>query len=277
MSTLSGHLFLRAERDERGATFIARQAFRAPFHVGKTHWEGGTLLAQVVNPTAGILEGDRLESEISVGPGASLLVTTPSASRVFKMTAGGTAESRQRFNVEAGGMLEYWPEMLVPHTGSSFRQATEITLETGAEAVIADFFMPGRIERGEKFSWEKIRLELLLRIGEQLVLRERFEQSGAELERLAQLAGHGAGVCFANVILVSTRLGETDAGGPWRAQIEALHRDGVWVGASALRVPHAWSLKLIAPNGIALRETYATVRRTLGDVWPALAFSARKL
>ncbi len=277
MNHLSGHLFLRAERDDRGETYIARQAFRAPFHVGKSHWEGGTLLAQVVNPTAGILQGDRLESEISVGPGASLLVTTPSASRVFKMTPGGLAESRQRFAVESGGMLEYWPEMLVPHAGSRFRQATEINLEPGAEAAVADFFMPGRLERGEKFLWEKLRLDVLLRIDDLLVLRERFEQTGAELERLAQLADHGEGVCFANVVLVTARLGESDAGGPWRARIEALHGNRLWIGMSRLRHPHSWSLKVIAPSGSAMREAYAEIRRILGETWPVLAFPGRKL
>ena len=36
---------------------------------------------QQPNPTAGILEGDRLESTVRVDAGAALLLTTPSASR----------------------------------------------------------------------------------------------------------------------------------------------------------------------------------------------------
>ena len=39
---------------------IAGQSFRAPFHVSKPYWDADSrvLLTQVVNPTAGILEGD---------------------------------------------------------------------------------------------------------------------------------------------------------------------------------------------------------------------------
>ena len=97
MADFHGHLFLRAEARADGRTAIGGQAFRAPFHVSKPYWDEDTrmLLVQVVNPTAGILSGDRLESAVEVAAGAAVLLTTPSASRVFKMREG-----------EAGGVKE---------------------------------------------------------------------------------------------------------------------------------------------------------------------------
>lgn len=73
MAEFSGHLRLRAEARGDGQTKLAEQSFRAPFHVGKSYWDvaAQTLRVQVVNPTAGILAGDRLESEIAVGRGAT--------------------------------------------------------------------------------------------------------------------------------------------------------------------------------------------------------------
>src|SRR5438105_15757029 len=96
MSRFSGHLRLRAAARADGRTVLAAQSFRAPYHLSKPYWDADarTLLVQVVNPTAGILEGDFLESDIAVEKGAALLATTPSASRVFKMI-GGSAECRQ--------------------------------------------------------------------------------------------------------------------------------------------------------------------------------------
>ena len=87
MPEFSGHLSLRAATRTHGRTILAAQSFRAPYHLSKPYWDPDTLtlLAQVVNPTAGILSGDQLASDISVDAGAALLVTTPSASRVFKM------------------------------------------------------------------------------------------------------------------------------------------------------------------------------------------------
>jgi len=116
MVTLSGHLRLQAAARPDGRTVLAAQSFRAPYHLSKPYWDAdvGALLVQVVNPTAGILEGDSLTSDITVERNAALLVTTPSASRVFKMK-NGSAECRQDFKVAKGGWLEVLPEPLVPH------------------------------------------------------------------------------------------------------------------------------------------------------------------
>jgi urease accessory protein len=274
MANFSGHLSLRAEAREDGQTFLAEQSFRAPFHLSKPYWDGHALIVQVVNPTAGILAGDRLESEIVVGLGAAVLVTSPSATRIFTM-AEGEATSRLQLTVASGGWLEFMPEPLVLHKGSRFRQQTEISIAAGGELFFADLLMPGRIARGETWAWEKLCLELTLRVGSELILRERLDQSGPELKALAELAGAGEGACFANVVFVSPRL-EGAAG--WREALVGLHGEGVWAGLSRLRgEAGGWSLKLIAPDNVALRKTLKKVRQALVGVLPRLASDPRKL
>ncbi len=274
MAEFSGHLSIRAEARENGQTVLATQSFRAPFHLSKPYWDGHALIVQVVNPTAGILAGDRLESAISVGSGAAVLVTSPSASRVFQMKEG-EAESRQQFTVDAGGWLEFMSEPLVLHRGSRYRQRTEIDVATGGELFFADLLMPGRIARGETWAWDKLRLELTLRVGGELILRERLDQSGAELKALAELAGAGEGACFANLVMVSPRL-KTPAS--WQEAVVALHGAGVWVGLSQLRGEcGGWSLKVIAADNIGLRNTLKKVREILVVMLPQLASDPRKL
>ena len=67
MSEFSGQLSLRAAARAEGRTALAAQSFRAPYHLSKPYWDVDTrtLLVQVVNPTAGILAGDRLEAAIA--------------------------------------------------------------------------------------------------------------------------------------------------------------------------------------------------------------------
>jgi urease accessory protein len=268
----SGHLHLRAER--RGErTTLAAQSFRAPFHLSKPYWDADarTLLVQIVNPTAGILSGDHLESEINVDTDATLLVTTPSATRVFRMNSG-SAECHQRFSVAANGWLEVAPEPLVPHRGCRYRQTTDVEVETGGGLFFIDQVMPGRVGHGEAWSWERLCLELTVRVSGQLVLRERLDQSGAELRTLAEFAGSGAGACFANAVLIAPQ----NQPAPWLPQLAELHRDGTWVGVSALR-SSGWSLKFIAPDPIRLRETLRVAREVLSAHFPALQCAIRKL
>lgn len=272
MAEFSGHLSLRAATRADGQTTLAAQSFRAPFHLSKPYWDAdvGVLVVQVVNPTAGILAGDQLKSEIAVESGA-LLVTTPSASRIFKMD-GGSAESRQHFRVAAGGWLEVLPEPLVPHRGSRFRQVTSIDVARGGGLFFVDQLQPGRVaHQGEAWLWDRLCLELEVRLDGELILRERLDQSGEELKALAALAGSGPAACFANAVLIA----ET-AADPWRAKINALHGNGLWIGVSALRAG-GWSLRLVASDSVILRAALRDVRRILAAPFPRLAADTRKL
>lgn len=276
VAEFSGHLCLRAAVRDDGRTVLAEQSFRAPFHLSKPYWdaEARVLLVQVVNPTAGILAGDRLDLEIAVDPGAALLVTTPSASRVFTMNAG-TAECRQRFVVAAGAWLEVMPEPLVPHRGSTYRQTTSVEVENGGGLFFVDQVTPGRVAHGEAWAWQRLRLELEIRIDGELILRERFDQSGEELRALAELGGSGTGACFANAVLISGDASESAEAG-WRAAVEALHGDGLRIGVSALR-RGGWSIKLVAGDGAILRRSLRQTRAILAPHFPKLACDPRKL
>lgn len=282
MADFHGHLSLHAAaRPDDGVTTLAAQSFRAPFHLSKPYWDADTrtLLVQVVNPTAGILSGDRLESEVSVGEGAAVLLTTPSASRVFRMREG-EARSLQRFAVARGGWLEVLPEPLVPHRGSVFHQRTVLEVEAGGAALYADLLFPGRIAHGETWGWSRLVLELEVRRAGELVLRERLDQSAEHLRALAALAGAGESACFGNAIFVPAAPAESTVGAPppaWRAELHALQRDGVWIGASPLRADAGWSIKFVAPDAILLRRTLADIRRILRPAAPHLACDARKL
>lgn len=268
---LDGHLALTAARRDDGRTVLARQSFRAPFHLGKSYWDGQVLQVQIVNPTAGILAGDRLHCAVTVEAGASLALTTPAASRAFMMRRG-IAECRQEFRVSAGGWLEYFPEPLCPHRDSDYKQRTTILLEAGAELFWCDSLAPGRVGRGEKWAWRRMQLALGVDHAGLPILRECLDYSGAELGRIAELNGH-AEAWFGTAVIVSDKLATED---PCWDTIRALHREGVWCGAT--RLPRAgWIVRVVAPNGQALRDSLKVIRETLATKLPPLRSDWRKL
>jgi urease accessory protein len=277
MADFHGHLALRAAaRPDDGVTTLAAQAFRAPFHLSKPYWDADTrtLLVQVVNPTAGILSGDRLESSVTVDSGAAVLLTTPSASRVFRMR-DGEARSLQTFHVAPSAWLEVLPEPLVPHRGCVFHQRTTLHVEPGGSAFYADLLLPGRVAHGEIWRWSRLVLELEVRHGSALLLRERLDHSADHLRALASLAGAGDSACFGNAVFIPPApLASAPA---WREELHALHVDGVWLGASPLHTGAGWSIKFVAPDPILLRRTLAEIRRLLAPSAPHLACDARKL
>jgi urease accessory protein len=91
---------------------------------------------------------------------------------------------------------------------------------------------------------------------------------------LAALAGAGEGACFGNIVVIAPGLDEAPA---WRDELHALHVDGVWIGASQLRLGGGWSIKFVASDGVKLKQTLGAIRRALVAVCPHLACDARKL
>src|SRR3977135_2403663 len=81
---LQGYLHIECRADVTGRTFLSRQAFRAPVHLSKPYWDGNHLVINVVNLTAGLFAGDRVEMSVRVCPDARAVLTSPSAPRVFR-------------------------------------------------------------------------------------------------------------------------------------------------------------------------------------------------
>lgn len=270
-ASFRGHLRLIAERGPGERTYLADQSFRAPFHLSKPYWDGAVLQVQVVNSTAGILEGDRLDMDVAVAAGASLLVTTPAASRAFMMRQRG-ASCTQHFHVRQGGWLEYAPEPLFPHRDAEFRQETRLEVADGGESVFFDALAPGRIGRGERWAWRRLRMSLDIHYAGEPVLRECLDADGAAMAAAA--AFHGTpDAYFGTFVLITRRLEALDP--VWEA-VRALHARECWIGASALR-RGGWIVRLIAANGQILRDRVRELRALFAPTLPRLASDMRKL
>ncbi len=165
MSGAVGKLNLAFRRRQDGRTYLARQFFQLPLQVFPPHYQDkdGTAFLYLLNPSGGVLQHDRLFTDILVEKEGRALVTTPSANRFYRMDEG-CAKVTTRCQVEAGGVLEYLPEHNVPFAQSTTYQETEFHLDQSATLIAFDMVSSGRAERGESFLYDlyanKIRLFL---------------------------------------------------------------------------------------------------------------------
>jgi urease accessory protein len=112
-------------------------------------------LVQLVNPTAGVLAGDRLEIEVQVEPGARARVATQSAMKVFAMPEGRASQAT-RLIVEDDAYLEYLPDPVIPFHDARFEQRTTIELAPMGTIIFADVLAPGRVAMGESLAYAQI-------------------------------------------------------------------------------------------------------------------------
>lgn len=174
-TSLGGHLLLECSARGDGTSFISRQDFRVPVHIGKAHADQGMIVLNIANPTAGFFDGDRVDIDVSLRPGAKLCLSTPAASRVYPTRSGRPAANHQRFTIGGDALLEWNPEPFIPHAGASYRQTTAIHLDPGASLLFLEWIAPGRVAMGECFAYKQLRWELDLHSGPSLVARERYD------------------------------------------------------------------------------------------------------
>ncbi|TDT37022.1 urease accessory protein [Halospina denitrificans] len=158
----SGHRFDQARRwsawlDLRFAqrpsgrgpvTRLVRNAHEGPLRVQRPfHPEGpnGCCHVYLLHPPGGLVSGDALTFNTSVGAGAHGLVTTPAAAKLYHADSHDVAWAQHaRLQVEAGGTLEWLPQETLAFDGSRGTQSTTIDLEAGARCLGWEMLALGR-------------------------------------------------------------------------------------------------------------------------------------
>lgn len=255
-TTLGGHLHLECSTRADGTPYISQQDFCVPIHIGKGHVDQGAMVLNLVNPTAGFFDGDRVDLDITVREGARLCLSTPAASRVYSSRSGKAAANHQRFAVRENGVLEWNPEPFIPHAGASYHQSTAIHLHPSASLLFFEWISPGRVAMGEMFAYQKLRWEMDVYSGELLAARERYDldPSNHSLEslRLHYPAAHYLSIFVAGKFVTQ-----------WPSEeLNALHGGDVHLGHGALE-GGVYVIRALCSHSIVTRRLFGAIRNIL--------------
>lgn len=139
--------------------------------------QSGAATLMLLNPTGGLLQGDVLETSVTLGPGGRVCLATPAAPRVYR-SSGPPAIQRLSARVGESAVLEYLPDHLILSPGARLRQHVEITLAPFAVALLLDAWAVGRAARGEGWRFHELDSGTVVRDDRGLLLKERFVLGG---------------------------------------------------------------------------------------------------
>jgi urease accessory protein len=150
-----GSLRLQFERRGR-STVLAQSRFTLPLQaLTPLETDDGTAYLMLLNPTGGVLGGDRLVTEIIQGADTHVCLTTPSATRIYR-TSQQPAVLETVIKLGEGATLEYLPDHVIPHAGSALRQFLRLEMARGSRAIVLDSLASGRVAHGERWSFTEI-------------------------------------------------------------------------------------------------------------------------
>jgi len=159
-----GELQLRvAARGQRSVA--VHQFHRGALRVLRPHYldDSGQLCYVMVNPGGAYLGADLYVIDLELEPGASLLLTTQSATKIYR-TPGSFAEQRMSIRLGEGARLELAPDQLIAYREASYRQDTRITMHPASSLVMSEIVTPGWSPDGTAFKYEELRLRTEIRV-----------------------------------------------------------------------------------------------------------------
>lgn len=106
----------------------------------------------VVSITGGVVQGDRLSTDISATQGSQLHITTPAATKIYRST-GQTATHQLRVRALPGAYIEYIPATVIPFRNARFVEEVILESHPGATLLVGGSVAAGRVALGERHAY----------------------------------------------------------------------------------------------------------------------------
>jgi urease accessory protein len=242
-------------------TVLTRSRCSSPWHFTPPIQldDSPCLYTPLVNPSGGLVGGDRLSVRATLGPGTHALFSTPSATRVYR-SLGETAVQTVELAVGPGAILEWMPDATIPYAGARFKQTIGVTLAAGATVLLWDAIASGRIARGERWAFTSLENEIRITTTSGRSVLERYALAPA----LHGVGQAGSWDYVASLFLI----GDGVDVGRWKELEAALAaildaRPGSVLGGVSEPAAPGLAVKLVAKSAPDLTDT-------LDELWQAV-------
>jgi urease accessory protein len=142
-------------------TAVATAYADSPLRILTPRNHGAAAWAYTSTLGGGLVGGDHLTLDLTLGPGAQAFVSTQGPTRVYRSVCG--CESEVRARVAAGAALVLTPDPVSCFAGARYRQRTQIDLAASASLATWDVLAAGRVARGERWAFARYLASLSVR------------------------------------------------------------------------------------------------------------------
>jgi urease accessory protein len=136
---MTWHASLKLDYTLESERSVARYLHSGPLRILQSLYPEGDAICHnvLVHPPSGLVGGDTLDIQVTVGSGAHGLVTTPGATRFYRSEAG-LATQQVHARLEAEARLEWLPLEAIAYNGCDALNRAVFELAPGAEMMAWD-------------------------------------------------------------------------------------------------------------------------------------------
>ena len=189
-----------------GVSRLVERTHSGPLRVQKPLYPEGDAVchAIIIHPPGGVVGGDQLAVDATVGEGARALLTSPGAAKWYRAN-GHVSGQHVVLRAGSGAAIEWLPQESIFFDQACVRLRHEVELAPDASYIGCDIVCLGRSASGEIFNTGSIDQQVQIRRGGKLLWWEQgvLAAGGALMASPLGLAGHT--VC-ATLIAVGTQV-----------------------------------------------------------------------
>ena len=176
-------------RADAGRTVLAERRHHGPLTVQRPFYpEGEVCHVYLLHPPGGVVGGDVLGIDVTLGHGAKALITTPGATKFYR-SAGPRARQVQRLIVEDGARMEWLPQENICFPGAEVQLETRVELHGDARLALWEIQCLGRPVINEVFADGHLDSRLSVTRDGQPLFDERLRVDAESRTRLSLMAG----------------------------------------------------------------------------------------
>ncbi|WP_313813458.1 urease accessory protein UreD [Glutamicibacter sp.] len=152
-----------------GKDIAVSQYSRGALRVFRPHYLDATpqVCYTIINPGGAYLGADKYGIDITVHAGSSLLLTTQSATKIYK-TPQGPAQQHMLITLEDDAVLEYIPDQLIAYREATYLQDTVVKMGSSSSFIMCEVLTPGWSPDGSQFSYDLLRMRTEVQVDGEL-------------------------------------------------------------------------------------------------------------
>ena len=158
-------------------SIVTRAMATSPLRLLTPRNHGGGAWIYAGTYGGGLVDGDALRLEVSVGPHAAAMLSTQASTKVYR--SRGTTVDLDAV-VASGGLLAVLPDPVICFAASSCRQTQRVKLNAGASLILVDWLTSGRHAAGERWRFDRYASRIEVQDGSRLVMMDSLSLDAAE-------------------------------------------------------------------------------------------------
>src|SRR5256885_5946417 len=240
-------------------TILARSSCTSAWHHFPPSYldDSGCAYTWLVNPSGGLVGGDHVSVEAQLHAGTHVLMTSPSANRVYR-SLSEPAVQEVHLSVGPDARLEWLPEVTIPFAGSRLRQSIHVDLAPGATMILWDTIASGRAAMRERWAFAAVENEICIStpLGGSVVERYRLVPG-----RLPESIGLVASWDYVASLFVIGDAVEADIWKRLDVELAAIleQRPGLGLGAVSTTAAPGLAVKFGGRSAPGLTESFAAI------------------